>query len=197
MRHTPIGLVVAAATLWLALPVRLHAQPPAGYNQVKTNNVFKDRDPGGWAGSGTGSLEVSPSSTLPVDETETYGGLPSLRVNVQAPPSWWVALIVPRGWATADISDYYANGRLEFNVKGSAGGEALRVRAGRSRIRAIREWTADRLGEIIDPFDHRRPAGRRHHQLAARFDPARRADSSGKPVPAERPVDARAVRHQQ
>jgi endoglucanase len=121
-------LVLSAAVCAAASPAG--AQPPAGYNIVKDNHVFKDSDPGGWAGSGTGGLEVSASSTLPVDATVTHNGLPSLRVNIQQDPQWWVALVVPRGWATADILDYYANGSLEFNVKGDAGGELFNFALG-------------------------------------------------------------------
>jgi hypothetical protein len=123
-------VVALSAIVSSAVPVRSEAQPPPGYNVVKANSIFKDSDPGGWAGSGTGALEVSPSSTLPVDTTETYNGLPSLRVNVRSDPAWWAAIVVPRGWATADISDYYANGRLEFNIKGSAGGELFNLTLG-------------------------------------------------------------------
>lgn len=151
------GLVVA---LWLAMPGQLHAQPPAGYNQVKANNIFKDHDPGGWAGSGTGSLEVSPASTLPVDSAETYAGLPSLRLNVQAPPSWWTALIVPRNWATADISDYYANGTLEFNIRGNAGGESFAFALGdRAFERSVNGQPTDSVKSLTRAIGDVLPGG--------------------------------------
>ena len=45
-----IALLVLVCSL-VAVPSE--AQPPSDYNLVKTNFVFKDFDPGGWAGSGT------------------------------------------------------------------------------------------------------------------------------------------------
>jgi len=97
---------------------------------VKTNFVFRDVDPGGWAGSGTNGLEVTAAATLPVDAAVTNNGLPSLRVNVIRRQSWWLAMITPRGWATADLTDYYANGRIEFNVRGNVGGEQFYLSLG-------------------------------------------------------------------
>jgi endoglucanase len=112
------------------VPASSEAQPPAGYNAVKTNYILRNSDPGGWAGSATNGLEVTSLSSLPLDTAVTFNGLPSLRVNVQRRQTWWLAMIVPRGWATADIADYYANGRLEFNVRGNAGGEQFYVSLG-------------------------------------------------------------------
>lgn len=110
--------------------VRVEAQPPAGYNVAKTNYILRDADPGGWAGSGTNGLEVTAGDTLPLDTTVVNNGLPSLRVNVTRRQTWWLAMIVPRGWATADLSDYYANGSLEFNVRGNVGGELFYLSLG-------------------------------------------------------------------
>jgi endoglucanase len=115
-----IALLVLVYSL---VAVSSEAQPPSGYNLVKTNFVFRNVDPGGWAGSGTNGLEVTAGSTLPVDAAVTHNGLPSLRVNVIRRQTWWLAMIAPRGWATADLTDYYANGRIEFNVRGNVGGE--------------------------------------------------------------------------
>jgi len=127
--YTPRGvgllLVVCALTA-----VSAEAQPPAGYNLAKTNYVFRDVDPGGWAGSGTNGLEVTAGATLPVDTAVVNNGLPSLRINVTRRQTWWLAMIVPRGWATADLSDYYANGSLEFNVRGNVGGESFYLSLG-------------------------------------------------------------------
>ncbi len=121
--------------------------PPAGYNQLQTNYVLKDTDPGGWAGSG-GTLEVTANNTLPFDTSVTYNGLPSLRVNNKRRARWWLAMIVPRGWATADIENYYANGNLEFNIKGAAGGEVFYVGVG---DRAYERYVGGTLTESIKP----------------------------------------------
>ena len=121
-RYTARGIALLVLVCSL-VAVPSEAQPPSGYNLVKTNFVFKDFDPGGWAGSGTNGLEVTAGATLPVDTAVTHNGLPSLRVNVIRRQTWWLAMITPRGWATADLTDYYANGRIEFNVRGNVGGE--------------------------------------------------------------------------
>jgi endoglucanase len=100
--------------------------PPAGWRKLQDLNVFTTANPTGWAG-GDG-LETVGGSLLPIDETETYNGLPSLRINVTTNPSWWwMAIIVWRSWATTNLEPYYANGAIEFNVKGAAGGEQFNV----------------------------------------------------------------------
>lgn len=89
--RSPVILIL----LSLVVAVRVvmgGAAPPAGYNNLQTIYVFKDQDPGGWAGS-SGGLEVTQSNTLPMDTAVTYNGLPSLRVNVKRRSSWWLAII--------------------------------------------------------------------------------------------------------
>src|SRR5687768_7194270 len=115
-RHSVILFVVLAS---LALSVEA-AAPPAGYNTLPTRWILKDKDPGGWAGS-AGGLEVAPTTSLPFDTAVTHNGLPSLRINLTQSTGWWLGMIVPRGWATADIADWYANGRVEFAVRGNVG----------------------------------------------------------------------------
>jgi endoglucanase len=115
--------------------------PPAGYNTVKDNYILKGYDPGGWAGSGTGTLEITAFNTLPFDTmvTNPATGLPSLRVNnktVLPGGQWWKSLTVPRGWATATIGQYWANGNIEFDIKGNAGGEVFKL--------GLQDWAYDR-----------------------------------------------------
>jgi endoglucanase len=149
-------LAVACSTLTAAS----EAQPPSGYNTVKTNYVFKDFDPGGWAGSGTNGLEVTAGATLPVDTTVTNNGLPSLRVNVVRRQTWWLAMIVPRGWATADLTDYFANGRLEFNVRGNVGGEQFYLSLGdRAFERSINGTLTDSVKTPKRPISDFLPGG--------------------------------------
>ncbi|MGE5598385.1 MAG: glycoside hydrolase family 9 protein [Bacteroidota bacterium] len=128
MCHRRVMILAAAlAVLATVLAGVAHgAAPPAGYNTLQTISVFKDQDPGGWAGS-SGGLEVTEWNTLPVDTTVTYNGLPSLRVNVKRRSTWWLAMITIAGWSTADLSRYYANGCLEFNIKGAVGGEVFYI----------------------------------------------------------------------
>jgi hypothetical protein len=100
--------------------------PPAGWCKLQDLNVFRTDNPTGWAG-GDG-LETINGGLLPVDENETYHGLPSLRINVTNNPSWWwMAIIVWRSWATTNLESYYENGAIEFNVKGASGGEQFNV----------------------------------------------------------------------
>jgi hypothetical protein len=130
LSHYTARRIAFLALVYAVVAIPSEAQPPSGYNLVKTNFVFKDFDPGGWAGSGTNGLEVTAGATLPVDATVTHNGLPSLRVNVIRRQSWWLAMIAPRGWATADLTDYIANGRIEFNVRGNVGGEQFYLSLG-------------------------------------------------------------------
>ncbi|MFC5470439.1 glycoside hydrolase family 9 protein [Cohnella suwonensis] len=80
----------------------------------------------GWAGDSGFGLETV-NSKLPVDSTVTYNGLPSLRINTANPtsPSWLNALITVAGWKAYNFDPYLANGFLEFNIKGDAGGETF------------------------------------------------------------------------
>nr|WP_255570504.1 glycoside hydrolase family 9 protein [Cohnella sp. CFH 77786] len=40
---------------------------------------------------------------------------------------WWAAQYVMNGWQTFDLSPYYANGTLEFDAVGAAGGETFSI----------------------------------------------------------------------
>jgi endoglucanase len=135
-----LGVLLVLSGMILPLPVTAAQGPPdggalvqapamsplAGWCKLQDLNVFTTANPTGWAG-GDG-LETVGSGLLPLDESETYNGLPSLRINVTNNPSWWwMAIIVWRSWATTNLEPYYANGAIEFNVKGAAGGEQFNV----------------------------------------------------------------------
>ncbi len=96
-----------------------------------------------WAGAGSPlSIETVPyngNPALPVDATQTHDGLPSLRVNVTSDGSsgygWWSVSQADNNWETYSLAAYYANGALEFNVKGAAGGEAFTIGLGDRNLR--------------------------------------------------------------
>jgi endoglucanase len=115
-------LLVLVFTLILS-SITIFAAPPTGWRQLADFHLFESYDPGGWAGSAHNLLEVSANSTLPVDTAVTYNDLPSLRVNLPRRAMWWQGMVAFKGWATADLSQYLANGSLEFNIKGNTGGE--------------------------------------------------------------------------
>jgi hypothetical protein len=100
----------------------VNAAAPAGWRQLCDVVVFDNAQISGWAGCGSGELEVV-SDFLPLDTSVTYNGKPSLRVNVTTTPYWWMALPTIRGWCTHDLTQYVPNGFLEFNILGAAGGE--------------------------------------------------------------------------
>ena len=59
-----------------------------------------------------------------------YGDLPSLRFEAPAPSAqWWGAILAGQDWMPYSL-EHYRNGYLEFNVKGSAGGEVFNIHVG-------------------------------------------------------------------
>ncbi|MBK8987139.1 MAG: glycoside hydrolase family 9 protein [Chloroflexi bacterium] len=107
------------------------AVPPANYRQLPDLPVFAAEPYGQWAGSGGDStLEVIGEggyAALPVDETERYNDLPSYRVRVSGEYGWWAFILAGNNWESYSLSPYYANGALEFYVKGASGGEDFQV----------------------------------------------------------------------
>ncbi|NLD50236.1 MAG: glycoside hydrolase [Clostridiaceae bacterium] len=118
-------LVLALLAALLVPQFSASAAAPEGYRKLMDVQIFKDSPVTGWTGSGgTGEIETV-NTTLPLDTEVTYNGLPSLRLNVVKPLSagWWVSLLTLRGWNSHDLSQYFPNGSLEFNIKGKEGGE--------------------------------------------------------------------------
>lgn len=99
--------------------------------KLRDLHVFSDTKYGQWAGSGEGlrfeTVEEGGNPTLPVDERETYNGLPSYRVNITGEEDWWNFILAGPNWETYNIAPYYPDGLLEFNVKGAEGGETFQV----------------------------------------------------------------------
>ena len=95
---------------------------------LKDLHVFSNTEYAQWAGAGSPlSIETASNNGLPVDTNVTYNGLPSMRFNVTSNGSgwgWW-SMIQSANWETYSLVPYYANGALEFNIKGAAGGEAF------------------------------------------------------------------------
>jgi endoglucanase len=110
----------------------------AGSHPLKDLPIFGNTRNDEWAGAGSPlNIETVPyngNPALPVDTTVTYNGLPSLRVNVTSDGSsgygWWSVTQANNNWETYSLVSYYANGALEFNVKGGAGGEAFTIGIG-------------------------------------------------------------------
>lgn len=119
-------LLVLAMLLTLIVPqiTASAATAPEGYRKLLDVQIYKDKPVGGWSGSGAGEIETV-NATLPVDETVTYNGLPTLKLNIQTEVTsgWWISLLTVRGWNTHDFSQYAPNGFLEFDIKGATGGE--------------------------------------------------------------------------
>ncbi len=115
--------------------------PPEGYNQLQTLQILEDSNPGGWAGDAIGALETE-NGMFPLDWTQTYDGLPSLRVNVMEITEWWIGLIVLAGWNTVGLNSYLAQGTLEFNILGNVGGEQFSI--------GFRDKVYERAEESID-----------------------------------------------
>jgi len=110
----------------ISLPLMALSQTP-GYNKLQDIWVFENTLQGTWSG---GDL-VAPNSTIPVDTTQMYNGLPSLSFNVQGPSQWWwQTQLAGNSWRPYSIEFYPPNGFLEFDVKGAAGGELFNISLG-------------------------------------------------------------------
>src|SRR5580700_9875141 len=69
------------------VPLILMAQtPPPGYNQLQDIWIVQNNPPGEWAG---GDLTTTTSSTVPLDTTQMYNGMPSLSYKIAGPSQWW------------------------------------------------------------------------------------------------------------
>ncbi|MGQ9779510.1 MAG: glycoside hydrolase family 9 protein [Bacillota bacterium] len=123
-------LTIVLLSLLVFPLLNVQAAPPAGWNTLKDINILVGSRSSyeGWAGSGNGALEVTQYNQLPLDNTVTYNGNTSFRFNIQYAPDWWRAIAVTNlWWQTCNIERYMANGKLEFEVKGNAGGEVFYV----------------------------------------------------------------------
>ncbi|MBB6632928.1 glycoside hydrolase family 9 protein [Cohnella thailandensis] len=127
-----VSLILALslfATFLFSNPIRTSAaatpEAPAGWRDLVDYRIFSTTSDG-WAGDSGFGL-VTENGKLPVDQTVTYNGLPSLLIHTANPtsPSWLNALITVAGWKAYNFTPYLANGFLEFNIKGNAGGETF------------------------------------------------------------------------
>lgn len=129
-------LMVLSMALVMSGSRALAATP--GDHPLKDLPVFSSTRYDQWAGAGSPlSIETVPydgNPALPVDTNETYNGLPSMRFNVTSNGSsgwgWWSVTQANNNWETYSLVPYYADGALEFNVKGAAGGEAFTLSMG-------------------------------------------------------------------
>ncbi|MCB8985575.1 MAG: glycoside hydrolase family 9 protein [Ardenticatenaceae bacterium] len=123
-----LGLLLGSAGLFQ--PAAAQTAPADG-RQLRDIPVFAAEKNGQWAGSGQGmTLETigeGGNASLPVDESERFNDLPSYRVNVAGENGWWSFILAGHDWESYSIAPYYANGALEFNVKGGAGEEDFQV----------------------------------------------------------------------
>ncbi|SFF04310.1 N-terminal ig-like domain of cellulase [Paenibacillus algorifonticola] len=128
-----VSLVLALTmfvTLLFSNPIETNAatpEAPAGWRNLLDYRIFSNTTDG-WAGDSGFGLETE-NSKLPIDWTVTHNGLPSLLLNTKTPtsPSWFNALVAVAGWKAYNFTPYYANGFLEFNIKGNAGGESFLI----------------------------------------------------------------------
>ncbi|QMV41507.1 hypothetical protein FPL14_10100 [Cohnella cholangitidis] len=119
-----ISLILAftvLVTTFLSFPLNANAstpEAPAGWRNLLDYRIFSTTSDG-WAGDSGFGLETQ-NGKLPVDNSVTLNGLPSLKLNTMtvSNPSWYNALITVAGWKAYDFTPYYANGFLEFNIKG-------------------------------------------------------------------------------
>src|SRR5690348_14898560 len=114
----------------------------SGSHPLKDLPVFSSTKNDEWAGSGSPlnieTVQYNGNPSLPVDTTQTHNGLPSLRINVASSGSgfgWWSVTQANNNWETYSLAPYYADGALEFNVKGAAGGEAFTIGMGDRNLR--------------------------------------------------------------
>lgn len=132
LRIAPSGVRLTAILVTLAVGVvgaAAAATPPAT-NTLQDIPVFRDQLYGTWSGGDI--VTTGPyNDQLPIDTTQMYGGLPSLRFEVVGPSNWWWASILAgQDWMPYSLEHYRRGGYLEFNVKGSVGGEVFILQVG-------------------------------------------------------------------
>lgn len=107
----------------------------AGAPTLKNIPVFGNTRYDQWAGAGSpldiDTVPYDGNPALPVDTNVIYNGLPSMRFNITSDGSsgfgWWSMVQANNNWETYSLVPYYANGALEFNIKGAVGGETFTV----------------------------------------------------------------------
>lgn len=129
-RISMILTVAMFVTVLFSNPIQTDAaipEAPQGWRDLLDYRIFSTVSDG-WAGDEGFGL-VTENSKLPVDWTEMHNDLPSLLVHTQTPthPSWFNALVTVAGWKAYNFTPYHANGFLEFNIKGDAGGETFLI----------------------------------------------------------------------
>ena len=118
-RTRTMAVRLAAILVALAAGTGLAAAgAPPETNQLQDIPVFKDQLLGTWSGGDIVTVGTY-NDQLPIDTTQMYGGLPSLRFEVQGPNQWWWASILAgQDWMSYSVEHYRQGGDLEFNVKG-------------------------------------------------------------------------------
>ena len=116
-----IGLLTLLVTNSMAAPASSTVAP------LQPINVFADQSPGQWNGSGDGKTIEMAGGSLPIDYSQTFNGLPSLRINTSGDTGWWLSILAGSSWESYSIAPYVASGQLEFNIKGNVGGEDFTV----------------------------------------------------------------------
>ena len=109
-----------AIAVILSSTTSVYAAADISYRQIQDYAIFNGSGNINWCGGK--NLEVV-NSKVPVDSNVTYDGTPSLRVNVTDKSDKWSVRLVVRNWMSMDFSHFQPSGHLEFDVKGSAGGE--------------------------------------------------------------------------
>ncbi len=116
--------VVCAASMMTSSMPCVCAEADISYRQIQDYAIFNGTGNINWCGGN--NLEVV-SSKVPVDSNVTYNGTPSLRVNVTDKSDWWTVRLVVRSWMSMDFLRFQPSGRLEFDIKGNAGGERFTI----------------------------------------------------------------------
>ncbi len=117
------ALVCTASLMSGSIPP-VYAEPDISYRQIQDYSIFNGSGNINWCGGN--NLEVI-NSKIPIDSDVTYNGTPTLRVNITDRSEWWTARLVVRSWMSMDFMRFQPSGRLEFDVKGSTGGEKFAI----------------------------------------------------------------------
>jgi endoglucanase len=131
-KHLLLWFLLAVSSIGLTPPTFAQSedapQPPDNYRQLPDIAVFADTAYGQWVGSGNNlEIEKTEDGKLPVDESEMFDDLPSYRVRVTGEKGWWSFILAGHQWESYSIKPYYPDGALEFNIKGTHGGETFDI----------------------------------------------------------------------
>ena len=134
--------------LFQGMPV--NAETSSGSRNLVDLQVFKDTIDARITSVG-GKVE-NIEGNIPVDGSQMYNGLPSIKLNVIETVDSFDAFLPIRNWNTTDLTQYVQNGYLEFNIKGKTEDLSFRIGAIDKQLKSLRG--TDNVSIVVKSSDY-------------------------------------------